>query len=416
MILEDVVQRPYVLARYRLPPLGTELDGFCNRLDEQGYSYSSIQGFAARVSQFNIFLRRRGIMATDQIGEELAERFATRCRRMHSRRWLDDTRRALGVLIGYLTDRGVLKPRPKAPTPYEELLDRYAQYLEGHRGLAVSTIRCYRFYLTRFIQALDQRNLPGAITDLAPQDVQSFFCKCVQGKATGTRGHIRAGLRHFFAFCAREGYGVGHLSEAVPHIYSYRLADVPRQIPEQDARRLLESIDRRTKPGRRNYAMILLLYTYGVRGGQVRALRLNDIHWRQSRICFPACKGGRPVIEPITADVGDALLDYLRNGRPCAAWPEVFLSDHAPVRPLSPTSLYNCICSRLRSLGLGQGARGPHGFRHAFASRLLGNGHSIKTIADMLGHREINSTFIYTKVDFRTLAEVPLDWPEVKHE
>jgi len=416
MILEDVVHRPCELARYRLPPLGKELDEFCNRLAEQCYSYSCIQEFAARVSQFNIFLRRQGITTAEQIGEEHAERFTARRRRMHSRRWLDDTRRALGVLIRYLTDRGILKPHPKAPAPYEELLDRYAQYLETYRGLAVGTIRNYRFYLTAFIQALDQRNLPGAITDLAPQDVQSFFCKCVQGKATRTRGHIRAGLRHFFAFCAREGYGVGHLSEAIPHVYSYRLADVPRQIPEQDAHRLLQSIDRSTKSGRRDYAMILVLYTYGVRGGQVRALRLNDIHWRQSRIRFPVCKGGRQVVEPITADVGDALLDYLRNGRPCVAWPEVFLTHHAPVRPLSPTCLYNCVCSRLRSLGLGQGARGPHGFRHAFASRLLGNGHSIKTIADMLGHRDINSTFIYTKVDFRTLTDVPLDWPEVKHE
>jgi site-specific recombinase XerD len=72
--------------------------------------------------------------------------------------------------------------------------------------------------------------------------------------------------------------------------------------------------------------------------------------------------------------------------------------------------LYTRVCSRLKSMGLGNGPRGPHGFRHAFASRLLDNGHSIKTIADMLGHRDINSTFIYTKVDFRTLEQVPLDW------
>ena len=83
---------------------------------------------------------------------------------------------------------------------------------------------------------------------------------------------------------------------------------------------------------------------------------------------------------------------------------------------MNAAHLYTRVCSHLRSLGLGQGARGPHGFRHAFASRLLGNGHSLKTIADMLGHRDINSTFIYTKVDFRTLADVPLDWPEVNHE
>ena len=412
MVLEDLLCRPCVLARYRLPPLGPELDGFCSWLDEQGYSYSSLRGCVSRASRFNLFLRRRSIKSADQIEEEHAERFLSRHRRTERQSWLDETRRVLGLLTRFLTDRGVLKPRPKALAPYEKQLDRYAHYLQNDRGLAASTVRIYRFYLTSFVEALDQEDLRGAIADLTPQDVQAFFCERAQGKATTTRGHIRLGLRHFFAFCAREGYGGGHLAEAVPRVYSYRLADVPRQIPEPDARMLLDSIDRRTAVGRWDYAIILLLYTYGVRGGQVRVLSLNDIQWRQSRILFPACKGGRQVIEPLTDEVGEALLDYLRNGRPRATYPEVFLTNRAPIHPMQADHLYTRVCSRLRGLGLGDGPRGPHGFRHAFASRLLGNGHSMKTIADMLGHRDINSTFIYTKVDFRTLAQVPLDWPE----
>ena len=411
MVLKEVVHRSCELARYRLPPLGGELDGFCNSLDEQGYSYSLIRGYTARISQFNLFLRQRGIKIGDPIEEEHVQRFISRHRRTRSQSWLDLTRRALRLLTCYLTDRGILIPSPKVLAPYEELLARYVRYLGSNRGLSASTIRCYGFYLTPFLQALDQDDLPRAIGELTPQDVQSFFIKHAQGKATTTRGHIRLCLRHFFAFCAREGYGSGHLADAVPHIYSYRMADVPRQIPEQDAHSLLESIDRSTGLGRRDYAMILLLYTYGVRGGQVRALRLEDIQWRQSRIRFPACKGGRQVIEPLIDEVGDALLNYLRNGRPQATYPEIFLTDRAPIHPMHADHLYARVRSLLKRLGLDQGARGPHGFRHAFASRLLGNGHSMKTIADMLGHRDINSTFIYTKVDFRTLADVPLDWP-----
>ncbi len=411
MVLEDLLCRPCELARYRLPPLGAELDGFCNWLDEQGYSYSSLRLCASRSSQFNLFLRRQGIKTASQIEEEHAGQFLARRRRTAHASWLVDTRRALRLLSRFLTDRGVLKPRPHVPSAYEALLDRYARYLKNDRGLAASTVRCYRFYLTSFVEALDLRDVRDAIADLTPQDVQDFFCKCAQGKATTTRGHIRLGLRHFFAFCVREGYGGGHLADAVPHVYSYRLADVPRQIPEPDARMLLDGIDRRTSVGRRDYAIVRLLYTYGVRGGQVRALRLSDIQWRQSAIRFPACKGGRQVIEPLTDEVGEALLDYLRNGRPRATCPEVFLTERAPVHPMQADHLYTRVCSRLQSLGLGDGPRGPHGFRHAFASRLLDNGHSIKTIADMLGHRDINSTFIYTKVDFRTLEQVPLDWP-----
>ncbi len=411
MVLENLLHRQSVLARYRLPPLGAELDGFCSWMNEQGYLHSSIRGYAARISQFSLFLRRRGVTTADQVEEEHAERFIARRRRTHGRHWLDDTQRALRLLTRYLTDRGVLKPQVKTPTPHEELFDQYAKYLRDDRGLAASTVRTYSIYLKSFIKVLDQEDLSHAISTLTPQDVQAFFCKCAQGKATRTRGYIRAGLRHFFTFCAREGYGGGHLAEAVPRVYSYRLADIPRQIPEQDACKLLDSIDRSTGLQRRDYAMILLLYTYGVRGGQVRALCLNDIQWRQCRIRFPACKGGRQVIMPLTTKVGDALLDYLRNGRQQATCPEVFLTDHAPIRPLRTDDLYARIRSLMKGLGLGHGVRGPHGFRHAFASRMLGNGHSMKTIADMLGHRDINSTFIYTKVDFQTLADVPLDWP-----
>jgi len=411
MVLEDLLRRPCVLTRYRLPPLGPELDGFCNWLGEQGYSYSYLRLCASRGSQFNLFLRRRGITTASEIEEEHADQFLARRRRTEHASWLVATRRALRLLSHFLAERGVLNPRPEIPSAYEVLLNRYARYLENDRGLAASTVRCYRFYLTSFVEALDLRDVRGAIADLTPQDVQDFFCKCAQGKATTTRGHIRLGLRHFFAFCVREGYGGGHLADAVPHVYSYRLADVPRQIPEPDARMLLDGIDRHTSVGRRDYAIVLLLYTYGVRGGQVRTLRLSDIQWRQSTIRFPACKGGRQVIEPLTDEVGEALLDYLRNGRPRATCPEVFLTERAPIHPMQADHLYTRICSRLRSLGLGDGPRGPHGFRHAFATRLLDNGHSIKTIADMLGHRDINSTFIYTKVDFRTLEQVPLDWP-----
>ena len=187
--MENLLHRQSVLARYRLPPLGAELDGFCSWMNEQGYSHSSIRGYAARISQFSLFLRRRGVTIADQVEEEHAERFIARRRRTHGRHWLDDTQRALRLLTRYLTDRGVLKLRVKAPTPHEELLDRYAKYLRNDRDLAANTVRAYSFYLKSFIKGLDQEDLSHAISALMPQDVQAFFCKCAQGKATRTRGY-----------------------------------------------------------------------------------------------------------------------------------------------------------------------------------------------------------------------------------
>ncbi|MDA2933342.1 tyrosine-type recombinase/integrase [Acidobacteria bacterium AH-259-D05] len=170
----------------------------------------------------------------------------------------------------------------------------------------------------------------------------------------------------------------------------------------------------RSRPvGRRDYAMVLLLDTYGVRGAHIRALCLEDIQWRRSRIRFRSCKGGKDILDPLTDEGGESLLDYLRHDRPKTVHREVFLTDSAPFHPLKADTLYTMIASRMRRVGVTGAALGPHALRHAFASCMLKSSQSLKTIADMLGHRTLNSTFIYTKVDFKTLQQLPLDWPEV---
>jgi site-specific recombinase XerD len=224
---------------------------------------------------------------------------------------------------------------------------------------------------------------------------------------------LRDALRSFFRFCRQKGYLERNLEESVPQVRSYRLSDVPRGVSDEDARKTLEAIDRTTPIGRRDFAMIQLLHTYGVRGAQVRALRVEDIGWRESRIRFAACKGGKEVIEPLTEEAGESLLEYLMYGRPHALCPEVFLTVHPPYRPLGPACrFFSIVRERMRKAGVSQPA-GPHAFRHGFATRMLRHGQSMKTIADLLGHRSINSTFIYSKVDLQKLAQLPLDWPEV---
>jgi len=229
-----------------------------------------------------------------------------------------------------------------------------------------------------------------------------------------TRRSVQGTLRTFFRFCAKQGYLKRDLTQAVPRIRSYKLSSVPRGLSDEDAQKVLHAIDRTTPAGLRDFAIIQLLNTYGVRGGQVRVLRLEDIQWRQNRIRFPALKGGKEVVEPLIDEVGEALLEYLRHGRPDAKHGEVFLTACAPFHPLrSSTNVSTMVAERMRRAGVSGCPMGSHVFRHAFASRMLRHGQSLKTIADMLGHRHINTTFIYTKVDLETLTQLPLDWPEV---
>lgn len=413
MVLEDVLRRSYELTRYRRPPIGPEMDGFCQWLHEQGYSRSVVRSHIAKVSHFNQYLRYLGIQNSQDVQDLHAERFIARHLRKRERISSRHTAPAIRCVMKYLSERGVVTPAVETPLPYQSLLDGYLDYLRRDRCLADGTIRIYRHYLIPFLQSLDGKHILRSLSGVSPRQVHAFFAKQAQGKADTTRGQIQATLRTFFAFCAKQGYVAGHLAEAVPKVFRYRLANVPRHVSEQDAQKLLESIDHSTPVGRRDYAIILLLHTYGVRGAQIRALRLEDIQWRHSRIRFGSCKGGKEILDPLTDEVGESVLDYLRHGRPQTVYREVFLTDRAPFHPLKADTLYLRIASRMRRVGVTGAALGPHALRHAFATCLLNGGQSLKTIADMLGHRDVNSTFIYTKIDFATLQQLPLDWPEV---
>jgi integrase len=199
----------------------------------------------------------------------------------------------------------------------------------------------------------------------------------------------------------------------VPTLRTYKLATVPRGLTDEQALKVLRSIDRNTNVGRRDYAITKLLYTYGVRGGQVRALRLEDINWALNQILFRASKHGKDSLLPLTTEVGESLLEYLKSARPRSSDPHVFLTSRAPYHALLHANALSAVVERhLRKAGIELSSKGAHAFRHGFATRMLQQGHSLKAIADVLGHRHLGTTFIYTKVDFNSLKEVALPWPQ----
>jgi integrase/recombinase XerD len=213
--------------------------------------------------------------------------------------------------------------------------------------------------------------------------------------------------------CLHQGYIKRPLDLAVPTLRTYKLATVPRGLSDTQAQQVLRCIHRNNHAGRRDYAIVQLLYTYGVRGGQLCALRLEDIDWVKNQILFKASKHGKDSRLPLTAEVGESLLDYLQHARPSHSYPHVFLTCRAPYHPLTHSNSLSAIVERhLQAAGIEFSSKGAHVFRHCFATRMLHQGHSLKAIADLLGHRHIGTTFIYTKVDFNALKQVALEWPQ----
>ena len=248
---------------------------------------------------------------------------------------------------------------------------------------------------------------------LTAQRIEDFFLSYAHSMGRSARHSMQSALRSFLRFCLHRGYIEHSMDHAVLTLRTYKLATVPRGLSDTEAQRVLQCIDRSSHVGRRDYAMVQLLYTYGVRGGQVRALRLEDIDWAHNQILFKTSKQGKDSRLPLTAEVGESLLDYLQNDRPPYGYPHVFLSCRAPYHPLPYSSSLSAIVERrIRAAGIELFSKGAHAFRHCFATRMLQKGHSLKEVADVLGHRHLGTTFIYTKVDFNALKQVALEWPQ----
>ena len=306
--------------------------------------------------------------------------------------------------------------REALPDPPSALLDEYEACWGRVRSLAAETVREQRTYLDRFVELNALGSAEHLLQWVSGPHLLRFAVDYAQRHGPGSQNWMQYSLRSFLRFCHYRAYIGEDLCHAVPARRRRRLARVPKSLPDSAIERLLSSIDRSCPLGLRDATIVVLATTYGVRGVQLRTLRLQDVDWEAEQIRFPAAKGGKALRLPLTAEVGNLILGYLQNGRPNAApYAELFLQSRAPFRPFRWSgSFSNIVSRRLRQAGieLPEGVSGGlHSFRHAFASRLTGRV-PLKHIADLLGHRDLGSTFIYTKVDFIALAETALRWPE----
>jgi site-specific recombinase XerD len=258
----------------------------------------------------------------------------------------------------------------------------------------------------------DDRDI-NRLSTLTPLTLQNFLFEHCGEAGSAKAAEMATCLRSFLTFCFNRGYMDRDMTAAIPSCRRYRLSAVPRGISDEDAQCLLQSINREKPVGLRDYAIIQLLYTYGIRGMQVSTLRLSDIRWASAQIRFSPIKYGKTVINPLTDEVGDSLLAYLRHGRPPSPHPEIFLISRAPYTPISRGLVPWIVCNRIRKAGLEVPVPGARAFRHRFATQMLARGYRLKSIADMLGHRSIESTSVYAKVDFHMLDLAALEWPEV---
>jgi site-specific recombinase XerD len=296
------------------------------------------------------------------------------------------------------------RPR-KLSHPFPDQVPHFFEYLCQERGLRQASLRHYSHWLREFAAYLKRIKLK-ALTHLSPPVLAGFITDLSPHVAAPSLGQACGVLRVFLRYLAREQIVPKDLSPTVEAPQAYRLAKIPRSITWDEVRRLLEAVDRRTPRGKRDYAILLLLVTYGLRGHEITALTLDSIDWRSERLRIPERKAGHSTAYPLSPIVGQALVDYLQHGRRPTTDRHIFLRVLAPYRPLTSGAISGIASAYLHKAGIAVPQPGSHTLRHTCVQRLVDQGFALKVIGDYVGHRVPASTEIYSKVDIEGLREV----------
>lgn len=391
-----------------LPILGSRVDDFARWLSQCDYRPTSIRVMLGPIGQVDQWLERHGIHDLTELNAPVLEACWTHWYRRSA---------TLGGLIRalarYLEAEGVFHPTPPPPlTPSQQLLTAYTAYLVNVRGLARNTLREHQRSAGGLLDHLDYNAHPAGLGSLSASQIEAFVRQSAARLGRGTQQHLVAHLRSFLRFLAAKGQCPSGLDTTIDTPRLYRLEQLPRALPWDTVQALLQSIDCHTPIGLRDYTMLLLIATYGLRVSEIAALTLDDIHWRTRWLQVPRCKTRSALPLPLTDEVGDALVHYLRAARPdrvpCRA---LFLRSRTPIRPLGRTAVSMVFDRWAKRSGLPIPFFGAHCLRHAYAVHLLHSGTSLKTIGDLLGHRDSDSTYVYLRLATEELRDVALPVP-----
>ncbi len=386
-------------------PLAPYAERFKARLEELGYTPLSAVNSMRLMVHLSRWLGARGLRAADLSSGRVEQYFRER----RAAGYLGSrSPRSLAVLLALLHSEGVLAAdEPPAPcSASEALLASFQDYLLAERALASSTARAYVLRARRFLTWHPEVNLAALTT----ADVSAAVLVEASAGSVGSTQFFVVALRAFLRFCFIQGLAPTDLSAAALSMTGRRRPGLPKSISRADAVALLNSCDRRTDAGRRDYAVLLMLLRLGLRSSEVATLRLEDLDWRAGELVVHG-KGQRADRLPLPADVGEAIAAHLRRGRSRTTRREVFLRTVAPIAPLSRRGV-SLIVHRA-CVRAGVTPVNAHRLRHTLACEMVRAGVPLPEISQVLRHRSLVSTAIYARADVDQLRMLAQPWPRV---
>jgi integrase/recombinase XerD len=404
-VLEGLFTSPRGLARAHRSWLRDVIDEFTDDLNTQRFKKSTVRVCCRRLLAFGEFTASQGVCQVAALPQWIDPFVAQLHAQDPSRR---AARLALRQFIRFLQEKKVVpdsEPLPPA-APHAQLIDDYLLYLREQRGLCPETLELVRAPCRALLDFVITERAPD-LYSLAPEIITRFITCEGNHYSRGTLQGRCSRLRGFLSYLYRREMLSADLSAVVvaPRVSQHE--PCPRFLTRSEIDTVLAVIDRSTLVGLRDYAIVLLLATYGVRGIEVIRLRLDDIDWRLRLLSIPGRKAGNSTIYPLSATVGDAIVAYLRDGRPESPHRCLFLTTSAPFTPLASTdAVIGRVKRYLAKAGLRVARPSTHTFRYSCAQRLFEQGMPLKTIGDYLGHRDTTATLRYTKIDLEHLRDV----------
>ena len=395
-------------------PDGHLLEGFTQELYEAGYAQLTARRHLRAAEHLVHWTNRRGIPVT-VLEERFIKEFShhlNRCRCTgygHTHRL--ELENGARLFIGYLRRAGVLtSPINEESIEIPDLLISFRSWMRQQRGTCDATLDNYSVHLRDLLKCLGED--PGGFD---ARNLRQFVLEASQRCGWAAAKKRTTAVRMFLRFLISDGRCTVGLDASIPALAHWRLSTLPRYLQCEDVERVIASCDLSTPIGTRDRAILLLLARLGLRAGDIVRLRLGDIDWKEAGIRV-AGKGRCQALLPLTQEIGDAIVTYIKDSRPQTDAAALFIRSRAPFRALANHCAVSMVVAQaMRRAGVTCPSRGAaHVLRHSVASSMLRQGASLQEIAGVLRHRSIATTEIYAKIDVVALRQIAQPWPEVK--
>ncbi len=401
---DELFEQPAVVARYRAGPYAESRERFLQQARAVGYSPATLESMAWALLVVAEAIHDDGGVSYERLRSTLLRR--VRLKSTARPPSANTAKLFLRCAKAWLLSIGALTPEAQRPLKFAGELRAFTEYMRVEQGLSPTTIAGRDEQIRWFCASLPSQVRSLDAVTLA--HVDAFLrAQAQRGWSRRSLHTLGGSLRSFFRYAASQRWCRSDLASGIELPRLYALEHVPRAPSVEEVGRLLKDTASSDDPVNiRDHAILSLLIYYGLRRGEVERLTLDDLDWVAETIHVTRPKQRRAQCYPMSVPVGEAILRYLRLARPRCSHRALFLTIQAPFRPLSGPSITFMVRKRLTKQGVQLNWRGAHCLRHACASQLLDAGFTLKQIADHLGHRSMDTTRIYTKIDLHGLRQV----------